>query len=70
MRKYRIIQFKNGDFGIQRKNGVFSFWEVMPFEPFIAAVTARNAIKALQKTDLERAEKKKGLKISKVYKNI
>ena len=68
MRKYRIVQFVNGDFGIQTKKGFFSFWHLLPFDPILDIVHAEIAVNKLAAKQKEDIEKQKLLKIARVYK--
>ncbi len=67
MNRYRVIQYANGRYGIQRKKWFFGLWENMPFHTdFLNG--AKSQIDELKAKDEESVVTRKGLKVVKVIK--
>jgi hypothetical protein len=68
MKKYRVVEFSQGGFGIQCKNHRFSFWKLLPNEPIRFLNGALMEIERLKKVEEEEINKKKMFEIKTVVK--
>lgn len=66
MKKYRVVEFKKGGFGIQYKKHLFSRWKLLPLEPISFLNGAYHQIAVLRKVDSEEVNKKKMFEIKSV----
>jgi hypothetical protein len=66
MKKYRIVEFKNGGYGIQYKKSRWSCWKLIPAQPISFSNGALLEVARLRKLDEEEIKKKKMFEIKSV----
>jgi hypothetical protein len=69
MKKYRIVEFVGGGYGIQYKLSWWSRWKLLPNEPISFLNGAHMEISRLSDLDLESIKYKKRMKIKSVYRS-
>ena len=67
MKRYRIVEFVGGGYGIQCKRSWYSRWKLLPNEPISFPNGAHMEIARLKDFDKEALETRKRLKIKGVY---
>ncbi len=65
MKKYRVVEFMGGGYGIQYKR--WFWWKTLPFEPISYPNGAYSHIKELQLKENEQMKRKKDLKIKAIH---
>lgn len=66
MKRYRIVEFNEGGYGIQCKNNFFSRWKLLPFEPISFLNGAAYTIGDLRKEEENEIKRRNSLKIKRV----
>lgn len=67
MKKYRVVEFVGGGYGIQIKRSWWSRWKLLPNDPISFPNGAHMEIARLRDIDEENIKRKKMLEIKSVY---
>lgn len=67
MKKYRIVEFVGGGYGIQCKKSWWSRWKLLPNDPVSFPNGAHMEIARLRDIDKENIKRKKMLEIKSIY---